>query len=201
MQRSVGLRLRGFRPEQSVHARHPGVQSEWHQDPWPAGQAVGLGWLPAGRPGGRHRVREWARGRPLVCDRLEPVSANVRQQQQLAHRHRRSDQRSRHAVHHRPSHRRSPVGTADIQGRLDLLVARFDDQQRRRRSRQWRWRQPAGDSVPGHRAEQQSLRLGWRCIDERLLAFQHATPRRDRAGVRKCVASRRLHRCHSGCAP
>jgi hypothetical protein len=46
-----------------------------------------------------------------------------------------------------------------VQGQLDLLVTRFHYQQRRRWARQRRRDEPTGHPLPGHRAEQQCVRL------------------------------------------
>jgi hypothetical protein len=63
--------------------------------------------------------------------------------------------RRRDAVRHQPADRRPSDRAAGIQGgRVGLLVAGLDNQQRRRRPRQWRRGQPVGYPLPGHRPEQ-----------------------------------------------
>ena len=108
----------------------------------PLGQAhVQRGRVPARRArrsisGSSTASREGGSSRPTPISR--PTARWTKQQ--FAHRHREPDDRAGHAVHHRPADGRPPDRTARVQRRMDLLVARIDDQQRRRRSRQWRRR-------------------------------------------------------------
>src|SRR5206468_3861340 len=85
---------------------------------------------------------------------------------------------------------------ARVQGRLDLLVAGLDDELRRGGPRQRWWRQPAGHSVSGHRAEQQYLSLAQPAWDshQRLLAVRRTAARRNREGVRERQESRHVRR-------
>ena len=131
-------------------------------DPRSAGQAY-TRWrrVPARGTGGRHRLCSRFLGRAALRDRLQPVDPSAqRAKQQFAYRHRESDDRAGHPVHHQPADRRSPDRTARVQRRMDLLVAGIDDQQRRRRSRQWRRPEPVRHPVPGHHAEPERVRFG-----------------------------------------
>ncbi len=154
---------RGFpggrlRCEQPVHARYSRLRRN-REFASQAREANRLGHGPDRRPAvrrsiGRYRLQQRLPGWNAVRHRFQSGDSRHRPEQQLTHRDGRPAERQGHAVHHRPSHRRSSHRATRIQERMDLLVAGLDDQQRRGRTGQQRRQEPAGHSLPGHRPEQ-----------------------------------------------